>query len=95
MHRALEKLVELAKRNDVPLRQSYVRVAKRAAIMVGRYSHAHVFKRARRMLKSRRRRACQTLHPAARPGAPGADAGSPSTRPQDLFPAPAGGRSPT
>jgi IS5 family transposase len=50
-HRALEKLVDLAKRNDVPLRQSYRRVAKRAAIMVGRYSHAHQFKRARRALK--------------------------------------------
>jgi len=50
-HRALEKLVALAQRNDVPLRQSYRRVAKRAAIMVGRYSHAHQFKRARRQLK--------------------------------------------
>jgi IS5 family transposase len=50
-HRALEKLVDLAQRNDVPLRQSYRRVAKRAAIMVGRYSHAHQFKRARRALK--------------------------------------------
>jgi IS5 family transposase len=34
-HRALEKLVDLAQRHDVPLRQSYRRVAKRAAIMVG------------------------------------------------------------
>ena len=48
---ALDKLVDLAKRNNVPLRQSYVRVAKRAAIMVGRYTHAHQFKRARRALK--------------------------------------------
>src|SRR5512147_937295 len=56
MHRALEKLVALAKRTGVPLRQSYVRVAKRAAIMVGRYSHAHQFKRARRMLKFLRTR---------------------------------------
>jgi transposase, IS5 family len=50
-YRALEKLVALAQRNDVPLRQSYRRVAKRAAIMVGRYTHAHQFKRARRELK--------------------------------------------
>jgi IS5 family transposase len=50
-HRALEKLVELARRHAVPLRQSYRRVAKRAAIMVGRYTHAHQFKRARRALK--------------------------------------------
>ena len=55
-HRALDKLVDLAKRNGVPLRQSYVRVAKRAAIMVGRYSHAHQFKRARRALKFLRTR---------------------------------------
>src|SRR5262245_403409 len=33
------------------LRQSYRRVAKRAAIMVGGYTHAHQFKRARRALR--------------------------------------------
>ena len=55
-HRAIEKLVELAKREDVELRQSYLRLAKRAAIMVGRYTHAHQFKRARRQLKFLRRR---------------------------------------
>jgi IS5 family transposase len=56
VHRALEKLVHLAKRHGVELRQSYLRVAKRAAIMVGRYSHAHQFKRARRALKFLRTR---------------------------------------
>ena len=56
MHRALEKLVALAKREGVVLRQSYLRVAKRAAIMVGRYSHAHQFKRARKALKFLRTR---------------------------------------
>jgi len=55
-HRALEKLIDLAQRHDVPLRQSYRRVAKRAAIMIGRYSHAHQFKRARRELKFLRTR---------------------------------------
>ena len=50
-HRAIEKLVELAKREGVELRQSYLRLAKRAAIMVKRYTHAHQFKRARRELK--------------------------------------------
>ena len=44
-------MVDLAQRHDVPLRQSYRRVAKRAAITVGRYTHAHQFKRARRALK--------------------------------------------
>jgi IS5 family transposase len=56
MHRALEKLVKLARRHGLVLRQSYVRVAKRAAIMVGRYSHAHQFKRARKALKFLRTR---------------------------------------
>jgi hypothetical protein len=50
-HRAIEKLVELAKREGVELRQSYLRLVKRAAIMMGRYTHAHQFKRARRELK--------------------------------------------
>ena len=56
IHRAIEKLVDLAKREGVKLRQSYLRLAKRAAIMVGRYSHAHQFKRARRELKFLRTR---------------------------------------
>ena len=55
-HHALEKLVALARRQGVPLRQSYLRVAKRAALMVGRYTHAHQFKRARRELKFLRTR---------------------------------------
>jgi IS5 family transposase len=56
MHRAIEKLVDLAKLEGVKLRQSYLRLAKRAAIMVGRYTHAHQFKRARRELKFLRTR---------------------------------------
>ncbi|MCP1838519.1 hypothetical protein ACVIHI_000117 [Bradyrhizobium sp. USDA 4524] len=56
LHRAIIKLVGLAKRNRVPLRQSYLRLAKRAAIMTGRYTHAHQFKRARRQLKFLRTR---------------------------------------
>jgi IS5 family transposase len=56
MHKAIERLVALAKREGVILRQSYLRVAKRAAIMVGRYSHAHQFKRASRELKFLRTR---------------------------------------
>jgi IS5 family transposase len=55
-HRAIEKLAELAKSEGVELRQSYLRVAKRAAIMVGRYTHAHQFRRARRELKFLRTR---------------------------------------
>ena len=56
MHRALEKLVRLAKTEGVTLRQSYRRVGKRAAIMIGRYTHAHQFKRMRRALKFLRTR---------------------------------------
>src|SRR5256885_17183761 len=50
-HRALQKLVDLAERTGVRVRQSYRRVAKRAPIMCGRYTHAHQFNRARRELK--------------------------------------------
>jgi len=50
-HKAIVKLVDFAKKNGIQLRQSYLRVAKRAAIMVGRYIHAHQFKRANRQLK--------------------------------------------
>src|SRR5579872_2863070 len=56
IHRAIEKLVDLAKREGVKLRQSYLRLAKHAAINVGRYTHAHQFKRARRQLKFLRTR---------------------------------------
>jgi IS5 family transposase len=56
MHRALTKLTDLAKETGVPLRQSYARLAKRAAIMIGRYTHAHQFKRARRELRFLRAR---------------------------------------
>jgi hypothetical protein len=52
--RAIEKLVALARREGVELHQSYLRVAKRAAIMVGRYTEAYLFKRARRADKFRR-----------------------------------------
>ena len=56
IHRAIEKLVDLAKCEGVKLRQSYLRLAKRATIMVGRYTHAHQFRRARRELKFLRTR---------------------------------------
>jgi len=45
LHRAIVMLGRQAKAQGVPLRQSYVRVAKRAALMAGRYSHAKQFKR--------------------------------------------------
>lgn len=55
-HRAIEKLVGFAKGHGITLRQSHLRLAKRAAIMVGRYTHANQFKRADRELKFLRTR---------------------------------------
>ncbi len=40
----------------MPLRQSYGRVAKRAAMMAGRYAHAKPFKRMNRQIKFLRSR---------------------------------------
>ena len=45
LHKAIVMLGKQAKKHGVALRQSYVRVAKRAALMAGRYSHAKQFKR--------------------------------------------------
>jgi len=51
-HRARERLVRLAKRHSVRLRQSYARVGKFALIKHQRYAHAKQFKRAKRSLKT-------------------------------------------
>ena len=53
---AIQQLGKLAKQHGVPLRQSYARVAKRAAMMAGRYAHAKQFKRYNRELKFLRTR---------------------------------------
>jgi|TARA_Y100000294_G_scaffold13835_1_gene12346 IS5 family transposase len=53
---AIRQLGKLAREENVPLRQSYARVAKRAALMAGRYAHAKQFKRMRRQLKFLRTR---------------------------------------
>jgi IS5 family transposase len=54
LHRAREKLVGLAHKLGVKLRQSYVRLGKTALIRHQRYAHAKQFKRANRALKSLR-----------------------------------------
>jgi hypothetical protein len=54
LNRAREKLVRLAQRHGVALRQSYTRVGKFALIQHQRYAHAKQFKRANRMLKKLR-----------------------------------------
>src|ERR1700734_423761 len=52
MHRARERLIRLAKKPGVPLRQSYERVGKHALIAYQRYAHAKQFKRANRALRT-------------------------------------------
>jgi IS5 family transposase len=54
MHRARERLVRLAKKHGVVLRQSYERVGKYALIAHQRYAHAKQFKRANRALRTLR-----------------------------------------
>lgn len=56
LHAALKGLNRLARRHDLRLRQSYLRVAKRAAMMAGRYAHAKQFNRMRRELRFLRTR---------------------------------------
>jgi len=51
IHRAIERLVRLAKKLGVGLRQSYRRVAKHALIRHQRYAHAKQYKRANRSLR--------------------------------------------
>ena len=51
VNRAREKLVNLAARLGVKLRQSYKRVGRLALIMHQRYAHARQFKRAKRSLR--------------------------------------------
>lgn len=50
LHAAIKGLNRLARRHGIRLRQSYARVAKAAAMMVGRYAHAQRFKRHQRQL---------------------------------------------
>ncbi len=53
---AIRQLGKLARQHSVPLRQSYGRVASRAAMMAGRYAHAKQFKRMNRRIKFLRTR---------------------------------------
>ena len=51
LHAAIRGLNRLARRHGVKLRQSYERVARRAAMMAGRYAHAKQFKRHHREMR--------------------------------------------
>ena len=54
LYTAIRKLVQAARQHGIPLRQSYLRVGKRAAVKVGRYAHAKQFKRMQRSLRKLR-----------------------------------------
>jgi len=56
VHAAIRGLNRLAREHGVRLRQSYLRIAKLAAMMAGRYAHAKQFKRHRQQLRLLRTR---------------------------------------
>jgi IS5 family transposase len=66
INRARERLVRLAKKLDVSLRQSYRRVGKLALIKHQRYAHAHQFKRQQELTQAQDLpRPCRPRHRAA------------------------------
>jgi IS5 family transposase len=56
LHAAIKGLNRLACKHGLRLRQSYLRIAKHAAMMAGRYAHAKQFKRHHRQLRLLRAR---------------------------------------
>jgi len=63
---AIKGLNHLANRHCVQLRQLYLRIAKRAALMAGRYAHAKQFNRYRRELRLLRVRLGRIVRDIAR-----------------------------
>jgi IS5 family transposase len=66
VHRAREKLVRLAKKVGLGLRQSYTRVGKLALIKHQRYAHAKQFKRAGKALRKLKTYLGRTIRDIAR-----------------------------
>jgi IS5 family transposase len=56
LHAAIIGVNRMAQKHGIKLRQSYLRLAKRAAMMAGRYAHAKQFKRHHRELRFLRTR---------------------------------------
>jgi transposase, IS5 family len=56
LHAAIKGLNRLARKHGVQLRQSYLRLARRAAMMAGRYAHAKQFNRHHREVRFLRTR---------------------------------------
>jgi len=54
LYRSICKLGDAARERGIVLRQSYVRVGKRAAVKVSRYAHAKQYRRMRRQLRKLR-----------------------------------------
>ncbi len=54
LYTAIHKLGRAARQRGIRLRQSYIRVGKRATVMASRYAHAKQFKRMRRQLRKLR-----------------------------------------
>lgn len=54
LYKAIVKLGGLAKARGISLRQSYIRVGKKAAVKASRFAHAKQFKRMRRKLRKMR-----------------------------------------
>jgi IS5 family transposase len=65
-YKAIVKLGKAAKGRNIRLRQTYVRVAKRAAIKASRYAHAKQFRRMRRQLRFLRTRLGRLLRDIGR-----------------------------
>ena len=66
LNRAREKLVTLARKTGIELRQSYTRVGKVALIRHQRYAHAKQFKRANKALRTLRTYLGRTIRDIAR-----------------------------
>ena len=54
LYKSIVKLGDAAKSRGIELRQSHVRVGKKATVMAGRYAHAKQFQRMRRCLRKLR-----------------------------------------
>jgi transposase, IS5 family len=81
VHAAIKGLNRLARELGVRLRQSYLRVAKRAAMIAGRYAHAKQFNRHRRQLQLLRTRLGRLIRDIGRKIAGHADLEAAFTRP--------------
>src|SRR5215510_2181868 len=82
LHAAIKGLTRLARKRGVRLRQSYVRIAKRAAMMAGRYAHAKQFNRLRRQLRILQSSKPLRGSPAARSSVPMSTRDTAATMPQ-------------